>query len=299
MVSTENVTEVRSFMGLAGYYKRFIAGFSRIAYPITSLQRKEKKFQWTKDCEKSFQRLKQLLTSAPILRIADPNEDFVVCTYACKEGPRGVLSQNGFVICYESRKLKENERNYATHDLDLASIVHALKKWRHYLMGKKFELRTDHNGLKYLFDQPTLNARQSRWLEFLCEYDFDIKHIKGKENKVADVLNRRVHELHATTISMYQTDIKSRISEAANADLQYRDLVAKLHQGEMPWKVENYKLEADGTLLYKNIIYVPNVQELKLMILNEMHNVPYVGHPGYQKTVAVVKSHYFWPNMKK
>jgi hypothetical protein len=166
-------------------------------------------------------------------------------------------------------------------------------------MGRRFELRTDHNGLKYLFDQPTLNARQSRWLEFLCEYDFDIKHIKGKENKVVDALSRRVHELHATTISMYQTDIKGRILEAANADLQYRDLVAKLQQGKMPQKVENYKLETDGTLLYKNIIYIPNVQDLKLMILNEMHNVPYAGHPGYQKIVAAVKSHYFWPGMKK
>jgi hypothetical protein len=137
----KNVTEVRSFMGLAGYYRRFIAGFSRIAHPITSLQRKEKKFQWTEDCERSFQQLKQLLTSAPILRIADLNEDFVVCTDACKEGLGGVLSQNGFVICYESRKLKEHERNYATHDLELAAIVHALKKWRHYLMGRRFELR--------------------------------------------------------------------------------------------------------------------------------------------------------------
>jgi hypothetical protein len=295
----KNVTEVRSFMGLAGYYRRFIAGFSRIAHPITSLQRKEKKFQWTEECERSFQRLKQLLTSAPILRIADPNEDFVVCIDACKEGLGGVLNQNGFVICYESRKLKEHEKNYATHDLELAAIVHALKKWRHYLMGRRFELRTDHNGLRYLFDQPTLNARQSRWLEFLCEYDFDIKHIKGKENKVVDALSRRVHELHATTISMYQTDIKSRILEAANADLQYMELVAKLQQGEMPQKVEDYKLGVDGTLLYKNRVYVPNVQELKLMILKEMHNVPYVGHPGYQKTVAAVKSHYFWPGMKK
>jgi hypothetical protein len=203
--------------------------------------------------------LKQLLTSAPILRIADPNEDFVVCTDACKEGLGGVLSHNGFVICYESRKLKEHEKNYATHDLELAAIVHALKKWRHYLMGRRFELRTDHNGLKYLFDQPTLNARQSRWLEFLCEYDFDIKHIKGKENKVVDALNRRVHELHATTISMYQTDIKGRILEAANADLQYMELVAKLQQGKMLQKVEDYKLGADGTLLYKNKVYVPNV----------------------------------------
>jgi hypothetical protein len=85
-----------------------------------------------------------------------------------------------FVICYESRKLKEHERHYATHDLELAAIVHALRKWKHYLMWKRFELRIDHNGLKYLFDQPTLNARKSRWIEFLSEYDFDIKHIKGK-----------------------------------------------------------------------------------------------------------------------
>ena len=182
--------------------------------------------------------MKQLLTSAPILRIADPNENFIVCTDACKEGLGGVLSQNGFVICYESRKLKEHEKNYATHDLELAAIVYALKKWRHYLMGRRFELRTDHNVLKYLFDQPTLNARQSRRLEFLCEYDFEIKHIKGKENKVADALSRRVHELHATTISMYQIDIKSRIMEAANVDLQYRELVSKLQQGKMPQRME-------------------------------------------------------------
>jgi hypothetical protein len=166
-------------------------------------------------------------------------------------------------------------------------------------MGRIFELRKDHNGLKYLFDQPNVNARQSRWLEFLFDYDFDIKHIKGKENKVDDALSRRVHELHATTISMYQTDIKRKILDVSNTDLQYMDLVAKLQQGKLPHKVENYKLEADGTLMYKNIIYIPNVQDLKLMILHEMHNVPYARHPGYQKIVAAIKSHYFCPVMKK
>jgi hypothetical protein len=113
----KNVTEVISFMGLAGYYKRFFEGFSKIAHPIISLQKKGVKFQWTLDCEKSLQHLKQLLTSAPIPRTADPNEDFIVCTYACKEGLCGVLTQNGFVICYKSRKLKEHERHYSTHDL--------------------------------------------------------------------------------------------------------------------------------------------------------------------------------------
>jgi hypothetical protein len=179
----KNVTKVRSFVGLVGYYRRFIEGFSNISHPITSLHRKGVKFQWTLDCEKSFQHLKKLLASAPILRIADPNDDFIVCTDACKEGLGGVLNQNGFVICYESRKLKENERHYATHNLELAAIMHALRKWRHYLMGKRFVLRINHNGLKYLFDQPTLNVRQRKCLEFLSEYDFDINHIKGKRTK--------------------------------------------------------------------------------------------------------------------
>jgi hypothetical protein len=207
----KNVTDLRSFMGIAGYYKIFIEGFSKITHPITSLQRKGVKFQWTLVCERSFQHLKQLLTSAPILRIADPNEDFIVCTNACNEGLGGVLIQNGFVICYESRKLTEHEINYATHDLELVAIVHALRKWRHYLMGKRFELRTYHNGLRYLFDQPNINVKKSIWLEFLSEYDFDIKNIKGKENKVANALKKRVHELHATTISMCQIDIKRKI----------------------------------------------------------------------------------------
>ena len=115
-------------MGLAGYYRRFIAGFSKISHPITFLQRKEEKFQWNKECEKSFQRLKKMLTNAPILRISHPNKYLLVCTDACKEGLGGVPSQNGFVICYESIKLKEHENNYATHDLELAAIVHALRK---------------------------------------------------------------------------------------------------------------------------------------------------------------------------
>jgi hypothetical protein len=199
----KNVTKFRSFMDLAGYYKIFIVGFSKIAHPITSLQNKGVKFHWTLECGKSFQHLKNLLTSAPILRIVDPNEDFIICIDACK-GPGGFLSQNGFFVCYESRKLKEHERNYATHDLELESIVHDMNKWMNYLMRKMLEMRKNHNGLKYLFGQPTLNSRQRRWIEFISEYDFDIKHIKGKENKVVDALNRRVHEFHATTISMYQ-----------------------------------------------------------------------------------------------
>jgi hypothetical protein len=154
--------------------------------------------------------------------------------------------------------LKEYENPYATHYLESETIVHALRRWRHYLMGKRFELRTDHNGLKCLFDQPTLNARKRRWLEFLSEYDFVINHIMGKENKVADALRRRVHELHATTISMYQSYLKDKILEAAKLDLHYKELVAKLQQGNLHQKIEEYKLDNDEILMYKGKIYVLN-----------------------------------------
>jgi hypothetical protein len=181
--------------------------------------------------------LKSLLTSALILRIDDLNEDFVVCMDAFMEGLSGVFSQNGHEVCYESRKLKDHERHYATHDLELEAIVHALKMCRHYLMGKKIELRKDHSGLKYLFGQPSLNAKQSRWLEFLSEYDFNIKNIKGNENKVFDALNRRVHEMHATSIIMYKLSyLSGKILEVSKSDQCYVDIKANLQQGKLQQK---------------------------------------------------------------
>jgi hypothetical protein len=232
-----NVSDIRSFMGLAGYYRRFIVGFSKIAHPITSLHKKGTKFEWTLKCENNFSLLKELLTSAHVLKIVDPNYSFVVCTNACKEGLGGVRMQNGHVIGYESRNLKEHERNYATQDLELAAIFHALRMWRRYLMGKTFKLRTDHIGLKYLFEQPTLNARQTRWLEFLSEYDFDIKDIKGKENKVVDALSRRVHLMHATAVSMHKPDWKSRILDGLVTDQHYLQVKENLQQGNVQQKI--------------------------------------------------------------
>jgi hypothetical protein len=158
----------------------FIKGFSNIASPITSLQKKGGKFEWSPRRQEIFQDLKHILTSVPVLNIAYLDEYFVMCIDACKEGLNGVLTQKGNVVCYKSQKLKEHERNYATNYLELVAIVHVLKIWRYYLMGGKFELKANHCGLKHLFGYETLNFRQTRWIEFLCEYNFEIKHIKGK-----------------------------------------------------------------------------------------------------------------------
>ena len=110
----------------------------------------------------------------------NPGKEYVVCTYASLEGLGGVLIQEGNVICYESRKLKDHEKKYATHDLELETIVHAMRIWRHYLLNSIFELRLDHHNLKYLFEYPNLNAHQARWMGFLSEFHFEIKHIKDK-----------------------------------------------------------------------------------------------------------------------
>jgi hypothetical protein len=113
-----------------------------------------------------------------VLKIANPNKGFLVCTDTYKEGLGGVLMQEGHVICYESRKLNEHEVNYVTHDMELVAIVHALKMWRHYLLGRILVLMTYHSGLRYLFYQPKLNVRQAKWMDLLSEFDFEIKHIK-------------------------------------------------------------------------------------------------------------------------
>jgi hypothetical protein len=176
-----NVLKVRSFMGLEGYYRQFVEVFSRIANPITELQKKNKKFVQTKKYAESFRRLKELLTTTLILKVPDMDASFLVCTDASKEGLGRVLMQDHRVIAYISRKLRMHEENYATQDLELLSIVYALKIWRHYLVGQKFELKIDHCGLQHIFTQSDLNARQRCWSYLLSKYDFEILHKRNSE----------------------------------------------------------------------------------------------------------------------
>ena len=135
---------------MAGYYRRFIQGFSTIAVPLTKLTCKGEKFVWSDECERSFQTLKDKLTSAPILTLPEGNDDFVVYTDASGVGLGAVLTQREKVIAFASRQLKVHERNYPTHDLELAAVVFALKIWRHYLYGVSIKLLTDHKSLKYI-----------------------------------------------------------------------------------------------------------------------------------------------------
>ena len=189
--SPQNVTEVRSFLGLAGYYRRFVRGFSVIASPLTKLLRKGIKFEWTDKCQNSFEQLKGMLVEAPVLTQPTPGKEYTLYSDASCIGLGCVLMRDGKVVAYASRQLKPHEQNYPTHDLELAAVVFALKIWRHYLYGEKCRVYTDHKSLKYFLTQKELNLRQRRWLELFKDYDCIIDYHPGKANIVADALSRK------------------------------------------------------------------------------------------------------------
>jgi hypothetical protein len=156
----KDVRGIKSFIGMAGYYRCFIEGFSKIARPMTALLAKKVEFKWTPACQKTFETLKEQLTTAPILILPDVHKPFLVYCDALYTGLRCLLMQEGRVVAYSSRQLKIHEKNYPTHDLELAVVVHALKTWRHYLYGQKCDIYTDHKSLKYIFTHSELNMRQ-------------------------------------------------------------------------------------------------------------------------------------------
>ena len=159
--------EIRTFLGLVGYYRRFKEDFSRLAAPMTRLTRKEVKFVWDDSCERAFQELKRRLTSASILIVPERGQRYTVYCDTSKDGLGCVLMQSGKVVAYGSRQLKNHKQNYPTHDMELAVVVFALMIWRHYLYGEQFEVFSDHKSLKYIFTQRDLNMRLRRWMEFL------------------------------------------------------------------------------------------------------------------------------------
>jgi hypothetical protein len=190
-----SVTGVRSFLGLAGYYRRFVKEFSRIAMPLTDLLRTDIKFHWDESQQKAFHLLKNSISSAPVLTIPDVSLPYVVTTDASGFAVGATLSQdqgNGLQpIAFISHKMNEHERNYPVHEQELLAVVIALKEWRHYLHGRPFRIITDHQSLRYLSTQPHLSPRQVRWSEFLQQFDFEIEYKPGKLNVAADALSRR------------------------------------------------------------------------------------------------------------
>jgi hypothetical protein len=293
----KNAHEVRRFMGLAGYYQRFVEEFSKIAKPITTLQCKGVRYEWTEECDSAFIELKRLLTSVPILRVSDMEKDFTVCTDASKQGLGAVLMQDGGVIAYASRKLKKHEELYVTHDLELAAVMLAMKIRRLYLVGKNFELKTDHQSLKHLFTQRDLNARQRRWSEFMSEYDFGISYINGKENVVADSLSRRPRIFSLVTLKV---NLREHVLTKLQGDNWYLKVTSNLQsERQLDPKYKGYSLETTRLLRYRGRMYIHENGDIRSIIMNESHRALYCAHPGVKKMYADIRKLFFWVGMKR
>ncbi|GJS54474.1 reverse transcriptase domain-containing protein, partial [Tanacetum coccineum] len=291
-------SEIRSFLGLAGYYRRFIANFSKIAKPLTSLTQKNQKYVWGMEQEEAFQTLKNNLCDAPILMLPDGVEDFVVYCDASNQGLGCVLMQRGKVIAYASRQLKIHEKNYTTHDLELGAVVFALKTWRHYLYGTKSVIYTDHKSLQHIFDQKELNMRQRRWIELFSDYECEIRYHPGKANVVADALSRKERlkprRVRAMAMTVQARMIK-KIQVAQSRALKQANIFMENLHG-LDQQIEKKEGES---LYFIDRIWVPLIGDVRTMIMDEAHKSKYSMHPGADKMYYDLRDMYWWPGMKR
>ncbi|GJW76489.1 putative reverse transcriptase domain-containing protein [Tanacetum coccineum] len=273
----KTLTEIRQFLGLAGYYRQLIEGFSKIAKSMTKLTPKSVKFEWTEKAETAFQLLKQKLCSAPSLALLKGSENVMVYGDASHKGLGAVLMQKEKVIAYASCQLKIHKKNYITHDLELGVVVFALKMWRHYLYGTKCVVFTDHKSLQHILDQNELHMR--------------------KANVVADALSLkeqikplRVQALVKTIgLNLPMKILNTQVEAGKEENYGTKDLCGMIKKLEP---------RADGTLCLRNRSWIPCFGDLRTLIMHESHKLKYSIHPGSNKMYQNMKQLYWWPNMK-
>ena len=319
----KSVFEIRSFLGLAGYYRRFIKDFSRIAAPMTRLTRKEVKFGWDDQCEEAFKELKRRLTSAPILIVLDRGQGYTVYCDASRARLGCVLMQSGRVVAYGSRQLNNHEQNYPTHDMELAAVVFALKILHHYLYGEEFEVYSDHKSMKYIFTQRDLNMRQRRWMEFLEDYDFTLHYHPGKANVVADTLSRKSRGALASiafrewqmleTVGQFRLQYSeqtqgtlgslvatpSLLSRVIESQWQDAEIVSIRDRVQLGTGDEGWTVHVDGSLRYRGQVVVPQLADLREEILREFHCSRFFVHPSGMKMYQDLRRQYYWSGMKR
>ena len=329
--------EVRAFMGLCSYYRKFVPDFARIGRPLHAMTKKDTRFVWTEECNEAFQSLKTHLTEAPILALPNDIGSFILDTDASGESIGGVLSQvqDGAerVICYGSRVCSPAEQNYDVTKRELLAIVHFLKTYRPYLLGRKFLLRTDHSALQWLRKTPLPIGQQARWLTVIEEFDFDLKHRPGSAHGNADAMSRRPQLLNAiqqettpsaNVLNMPRDWSRSVIIEEQRADEDLGWIIRKkLESTEAPtpevtkrmspmvkllaaqWPqlelqdgllVRQWLHEEDNSVRWRQLIPPPSRRGLLVQLAHEGMTG---GHLGLKRTLVQVKRRAYWPGWRQ
>jgi hypothetical protein len=288
-----DVKQLRSFLGLANYFRRFMQGYSKLTQPLTRLLRKGVVFAMSDECLQAFEGVKFALTTAPVLAMPDYSKRFEVVCDASLIGIGAVLLQEGRPIAFESRALNSAERNYSTGDQELLAVVHALHAWRCYLEGVECTLVTDHCPLTYLKTQPNLSRRQTRWSEFLQRFTHEWQYRPGRTN-VADPLSRSpglVSVLYQCTVVTEPAGLSAmqqQIQAAYALDAQFTDA-----------QFTSQLVHRDGLWWHEDALVIPDSADLRKQCLQELHDVPYSGHVGVNKTYRSVSRLYWWPTLRR
>ncbi|KAG7583645.1 Integrase catalytic core [Arabidopsis suecica] len=288
--SPKSVGEVRSFHGLAGFYRRFVKDFSTLAAPLTEVIKKNVGIKWEQAQEDAFQALKEKLTNAPVLSLPDFIKTFEIECDASGVGIGAVLMQDKKPIAYFSEKLGGATLNYPTYDKELYALVRALQTWQHYLWPKEFVIHTDHESLKHLKGQQKLNKRHARWVEFIETFPYVIKYKKGKDNVVADALSRRYVLLSSLDAKLLGFE-HIKCLYANDSDF------GKIYSSCEKFAFGKY-YRHDGFLFYDNRLCVPN-SSLRELFVREAHSGGLMGHFGVSKTLKVMQDHFHWPHMRR
>ena len=318
-----NRTECRSFLGAAGFYRRFMPNFAKAAAPLHDLTKDTVPFEWTANHEKSFVALKGLLTQAPVLRLPDQRLPYSVFTDASNVAIGAVLAQKHsdgvhHPIAYYSRKLKDAEVNYAVHDKELLAVKDALLEWKHYLLGEiGTQVYTDHRPLVHLHSQKDLNPCQIRWLEKVAPFDVSIVYIAGRHNVLADLLSRPSQDPSTVSLNVVEhvgselqpsSEVGRRVLQGYKKDEFVLSLKKCLKQLPVPkvynqLNVDCVKETDSGLLYYRDPgsklmrLIVPNDHALRRQLC-EIHHTPVTsGHPGRERMLKDMVRYYYWPKM--
>lgn len=285
----KSVKGVRGFLGLTGYYRKFVKDYGKIARPLTALLKKEnQKFQWKDDEHKAFEALQHAMTTAPVLALPNFSKPFVIECDTSGLGIGAVLMQEGRPITYFSKGLTGKALSGSAYEKELMALVLAIQHWRPYLLGSKFIVKTDHRSLKHLLTQPVTSPAQQNWVAKLIGYEMEIEYKTGSSNRAADALSRRDGELNALTIPRFAG--WEELHKEVMADPKLNEIVQKLEKGE---QLKQPYVLVGGKLFHKGRICISASSNWIPKLLEEYHATPTGGHSGAWRTYKRISANIY------